>query len=71
MARALQSLTKRVFSAPFSSPFARGAANPGLRLEPEQWFWNQAATALYGPDGFGIYRLGWSSLSVANGAGAA
>lgn len=71
MARALKSLTKHEFSAPFGSPFPCRAANPGLRLEPERWFWNQAVAALYGPDGFGIYRLGWSSLSVANGAGAA
>lgn len=69
MARALESVTERVLSAPFGSPFTRRAANPGLRVEPEWWFWNQAVTALYGPDGFGIYRLGWRSLSVANGAG--
>jgi len=44
-------------SAPFGSPFARGVANPRLCLEPEQWFWTWAATTLYGPDRFGIYRL--------------
>lgn len=57
MSRALKYLTKRMFSAPFSSPFARRAANPGLCLELERWFWTQAVTALYGPDRFGIYRL--------------
>lgn len=57
--------------SPFRLPLRSQGSKPGAAPGAGAVVWNQAVTALYGPDGFGIYRLGWSSLSVAKGAGAA